>query len=435
MKIAFIRPSMLGEPSKDAMMPLVFSIIKPLTPPDVDLVFYDERVENLPTQLDASIVAMTVETFSARRAYLLADRYRSEGKKVIMGGFHPTLMPKECLLHADGIVIGEAEDTWGQVVADLKDGTLKKSYVSGNHVDLSQIKYDYSVFQGKKYHKIGLVQFSRGCRFNCDFCSIHAFYKDNVRCKSIAAIVEELRSMQQRYIFFIDDNLFANETCVRELFKAMIPLKKKWFCQVSIDVASKPDLLHLMKKSGCMLVLIGFESLNAANLKQMGKRANLEAASYDQVIENIYAAGMMIYATFVVGYDYDTVESTEALVDFALRHKFAIANFNPLMPMPGTRLLKRLEEQERLAFSKWWLHPDYSYGGAMLEPRSMTKQELMESCMRARYKFNTYGNILRRMLHRKANGKNLENAALFLIANLVSRSEIYAKQGKPLGGK
>jgi len=394
MKIAFIRPSMFGEKSKDAMMPLVFAIIKPLIPKDIDIVFYDERVEKIPNNLDLDVVAMTVETFSAKRAYKLATLYREQGKKVILGGFHPTLLPDETAEFADAIVIGEAEEVWTKIIEDLKNNNLQKIYSAENTSDLSQIKYDYTVFKDKKYNPIGLIQFSRGCKFQCEFCSVHGFFKNSIRCKSAETIVEELGKMKEKFIFFIDDNLFSDEEAAKNLFKELIPLKKKWVCQISIDAAKNKDLLKLMKKSGCTGVLIGFESLNIENLKQMGKGVNIQNNDYKEVINNIYDAGIMIYGTFVIGYDSDTKESVYELMNFAIENKFAVANFNPLMPMPGTKLYDRLKAEDKLTFNKWWLDDEYSYGDAMLKPKGMTEFELMDCCKNARYTFNSYQNIL-----------------------------------------
>lgn len=434
MKIAFIRPSMFGEKSKDAMIPLVFSIIKPLTPEDVDIEFYDERVEKIPKNIDADVIAMTVETFSAKRAYKLAKEYREVGKKVILGGFHPTMLPEEAKEYADSVMVGEAEDSWQELVSDLKNNMLKDFYTSKNDCDLSKIKYDNSVFKGKKYNKIGLIQFSRGCKFKCEFCSVHAFFKDSIRCKSIECITEEIKQMKEKFIFFIDDNLFSDAEEAKKLFRALIPFKKKWFCQISIDVAKDKELLKLMKKSGCTLVLIGFESLNVENLKQMGKGANVQNNDYSTIIKNIYDAGIMIYGTFVVGYDSDTKDSVKNLVGFALENKFAIANFNPLMPMPGTKLYDRLRAENKLTFDKWWLNENYHYGDAMLKPAGMSENELMDCCKNARYTFNSYKNIFSRLLNIKANCASLTNVVLFLLANLISRAEIHIKQGKSLGG-
>lgn len=436
MNIVFIRPSMFGKKPKDAMQPLIFAIIKSLTPKDIEISFFDELVEEIPRDLRADAVAITVDTFSARRAYKLAGFFREKGSKVIMGGFHPTMMPEECLEHADAVAIGEAEDTWAAILEDFKNNTLKDRYYSRNDTELSRVEYDYSVFEGKKYNRIGLVQFGRGCKFSCDFCSIHAFYKDSVRCREISAIVDEIRQKKEKYLFFIDDNIFANEEKARELFSALIPLNKKWFCQISIDAARDVGMLKLMKQAGCMLVLIGFESLNIDNLRMMKKGANIKNINYGEIISNIYDCGLMIYGTFVIGYDYDTVESVRDTVKFAIDNRFAIANFNPLMPMPGTTLYERLKAENRLVHDKWWIDDSYSYGDAMLVPEKLTGEQLKEACKSARYEFNSYKNIFKRLFGGgRANAVSAENMAVYLIANFISRKEIMSKQGRKLGGE
>jgi len=435
MKIAFIRPSMFGRQTSDAMQPLVFAIIKALTPEDIELAFYDELVEPIPMRMEADAIAITVDTFSARRAYKLADFFRGKGTKVIMGGFHPTMLPEECLEHADAVVVGEAEDTWIAVIADLKDNSLKEKYISSSNVPLSRVRYDYSVFDGKKYNGVGLVQFSRGCKFSCEFCSIHAFYKDSVRCKENSVIVNEIKSIKEKYIFFIDDNIFANEEKARDLFEALVPLKKRWFCQISIDAARDLELLRLMKKAGCRVVLVGFESLNVDNLKMMGKGANIKNSNYKEIISNIYSCGLMIYGTFVIGYDHDSLEGVRDTVEFAIDNGFAVANFNPLMPMPGTALYERLKSEKNLLHERWWLDESYRYGDAMLAPAGLSPDQLKDACKRARLEFNSYKNIFKRLLHGGgANSASLENIVVFLTANFISRKEILSKQGKELGG-
>ena len=435
MNIAVIRPSMFGEPSSDVMMPLVFAVLSSLTPHDIRLEFYDERAADLPDSISAPVIALTVETFAARRSYQLADRYRKEGKKVIMGGFHPSLMPQECLGHADAVIIGDAEDTWPLVIEDLRKDTLRSTYTSSGDFSLASVRYDYSVLSHRRYRLIGLVQYCRGCRYNCDFCSIHAFYHDSLRFRPIENVVEDIRNMKQKYLFFVDDNLFSDVEKAGQLFDAIKPLKKKWVCQVSMDAANNPEMLERMRRSGCIMVLIGFESLNIKNLKQMGKGANIKSGDYEKVIRNIYNAGLMIYGTFIVGYDGDTADTAGELKEFALKHKFAVANFNPLMPMPGTPLYARLAAEDRLPYRKWWIDEGYSYGDAMLNPAGMSGQELMESCRRARYEFNSVKCLIQRSLNRKANSRTLSNLSIFWLAGIISAREIKFKQGRKLGGR
>lgn len=428
MKIAFIRPGMFGKKSRDAMMPLVFAIIKPLTKAPIE--FYDEKIETLPERLDAEVVAMTVDTFSAGRAYFLAEKYKKENKIVIMGGFHPTMVPEECLQYADAVVVGEAEDTWPLVVEDIKNNSLKRKYISSNNSDLSKVKYDYTVFNGKYYNNMALVQFGRGCRYCCDFCSINAFYRGNVRVRDVENVVKDIKKIKEKYIFFVDDNIFADREEAVRLFVSMKKLRRKWACQISIDIAESPDTLKIMKDSGCMMVLIGFESLNKENLKEMNKKANMKF-DYNKALKNIYDAGLMVYGTFVIGYGGDTLDTAQELVDFAVEHKFAIANFNPLMAMPGTALYERLKWENRLTADKWWLEKSYRYGDSMIVPEKMTGIQLSESCREARYSFYSLGNIFKRMMMRS----NLENISVYMKVNLISRFEILFKQGRILGGR
>ncbi len=420
---------MSGRPSSDALQPLVFSLIKALTPEDIELTFFDGMIEALPEDFDADVVALTVETFAARSAYAIADRARLRGIPVVMGGYHPTAVPDEAGEHADAVVVGEAEDTWPKLLADLASGTLQPRYISRNDADLT-LRPASDAVDRRRYPPLGVVQFSRGCRYACEFCSIHSFFGHKVRSKPLELIVAEVRDRPERLLFFVDDNLFADREQARALFTALVGLGKRWVCQISMDVAEDADLLALMRRAGCFMVLIGFESLAIENLKQMGKGANLHT-DYDRIVGNVAAAGLMIYGTFVIGYDHDTCRTGPALVDFATRSGFSIANFNPLMPMPGTRLFDRLTQTERLLHERWWLDDSFRYGDAMLRPAGMTPHQLTETCREARYAFTSLSSIRRRSLS-PAN-RRPHNIWLHLAANLVSRREIRAKQGRELG--
>ncbi len=433
MKVTLIKVSMLPGKGYDAMKPLIFAVFDAITPKEVEMEYLDERVEDLPERLDSDVIALSVETFAARRAYQLAAKYKTEKNTVVMGGFHPSALPEEALQHCDTVLVGDAEETWPAFLADYAAGCPKRKYVGENSAPLAKIDFNSRAFAGKKYNKIGLVQFSRGCKFHCDFCSVHSFYGCRIRQKSPEETVEEIKNIKEKILFFIDDNIFLNESSALALFEAIKPLKKKWACQISMDVAFNDRLLSVMKESGCILVLIGFESLNQENLKQMNKSANLKVQRYQDAIQNIYKHGLMIYATFVLGYDADTSASIEATLDFALKNHFAAANFNPLIPMPGTDLYARLEEEGRLLYEKWWLEPGYKYGDTAFVPASMTPDQLRESCMKARYSFNTHKNIFRRLLGHKVY-RNPLRAGVYLLLNIISRKEIHRKQGKELGG-
>lgn len=433
MKVTLIKVSMLEGKGYDAMKPLIFAIFEAITPADVEMEYIDERVEELPETIASDIIALSVETFAARRAYEIARKYKSEMNKIIMGGFHPTVLPDEALEYCDTVLLGDAEDTWPEYLKDYRSGITKDRYISSNQCRITEIDFNSRAFTGKKYHKIGLVQFSRGCKFSCDFCSIGSFYRCRVRQKSIDSIVQEIKGIKEKILFFIDDNIFLDEESAFRLFEAIRPLKKKWACQISMDVAFNDRMLTAMRDSGCILVLIGFETLNPENLQLMNKAANIKIKKYEDAIRNIYWHKLMIYATFVLGYDYDTPESIQATLQFAMDNNFAVANFNPLIPMPGTRLYERLEEKGRLIYPKWWLEEGYKYGDTAYFPESMTPDELKEGCKNARFSFNTYKNIFLRLFRNKVHW-NPFHMAVFFVLNFISRKEIHRKQGKVLGG-
>jgi radical SAM superfamily enzyme YgiQ (UPF0313 family) len=433
MKITFVRPNFSQLRSHDAMEPLCFAILKSLTPPDVDTSFYDERIESIPFDQPTDLVALTVETYTAKRAYQIADEYRCRGVKVVMGGYHPTFAPDEALQHADAVVAGDAEGVWQRVVADAVRNRFDRIYTQDRFPPLENSRPDRSLFRGKSYTPLALIQYGRGCRYSCEFCSIRAFYGSSLRQRPVKDVVAEIERAGRKHVFFVDDNIFVSIPKAKKLFEALIPLKVAWSCQTSIDITRDRELVKLMQRSGCMTVLVGFESLDGENLRQMRKSWNLKYGDYATSIEILRDAGIMICGTFVFGYDRDTVDSFDAAVEFAIRNKFLLANFNPLTPTPRAPLYDRLQREGRLIYDRWWLDPQYRYGQATFHPRGMTADQLTEGCYRARTTFNTYGSIVRRMFDARTNLKSPYRMGIYLLSNRVSRREIHAKQGMLLG--
>lgn len=432
MKITIIKVSMFEGKGHDALKPLIFPILAELTPKEIELEFLDDRIERLPESLNSDIVALSFDTFSAKRAYLLAIKYKKQNNIIVLGGFHSSLLKEEAKTYGDVIIVGDAEDTWPRLIEDALKGSLQPEYISGGSC-ISHIDTNHNAYEGKKYLGLDVVQFSRGCKFGCDFCSIKAMYPSRVRQKKLEYIVEEIKTSKEKILFFVDDNLFLNQETAVELFTAIKHLNKKWACQISIDVAFNDKLLTLMKESGCIMVLIGFESLNKKNLELMNKSANIAIGQYEAAINNIYKHGLLIYATFVLGYDEDTLESIEETLSFAIKHNFTVANFNPLIPMPGTPLYTRLEGEGRLLYDKWWLDNSYCYGDTTYRPKGITPEALKEGCRSARYRYYGFKSMLKRLF---ANRLHLRphSFLLFVALNLVSKREIHRKQGKLLGG-
>jgi len=424
-RLTLIRPNLGDYRSSDAMPPLAMGILAARAP-GWDVAFYDEKAEAVPI-VDTDLVALSVETFTARRAYAIADAYRARGVRVVMGGYHPSFLPDEALQHADAVVIGDAEGAWETLLGQQPTANGQRIYRGDHTRPLTDYRIDRSIYKGKSYAPVELVQWGRGCRFACDFCSIHSFYGASLRTRPLDGLLAEIGALPSgRLLFFVDDNLFGRRSELLALLDALTPLRRRWFCQISIDVARDEALLDRMAAAGCAGVLIGFESLDPASLAQMNKSWNSVSGSYARVVRALHQRGIAIYGTFVLGYDADTTDTIERTLEFALESRLEIANFNPLTPMPGSALYARLLAEGRLLSPQWWLDPEYRYGDAVFEPRGMRAHELADGVFEARRRFYSWSSIGRRILGAASIG-------LTIVANVISRREIYKKQRRRLG--
>src|SRR4029077_11397460 len=212
MRLSLIRPNLGDYRSSDAMPPLAMGILAARAR-DFDVTFYDEKAEVVPEHDHPDLAALSVETFTARRGYAIADRYRARGVPVVMGGYHPSFLPHEALEHSDAVVVGDAEGSWERLLEDFKAGRLQQIYSGGNDAPLTDYRLDRSIYRGKHYAPVELIQYGRGCRFACDFCSIHSFYGTSLRVRPLDGLVAEIEALPpNRLLFFVDDNLFGRKS-------------------------------------------------------------------------------------------------------------------------------------------------------------------------------------------------------------------------------
>jgi len=437
MRVAFVLPAVGKKPGESyasfwLMEPLAVAQLAGLTPPAWERVLYDDRLERIPYDEPTDLVAISVETYTARRAYQISERFRRRGVPVVMGGFHVTLVPDEVAAHADAIVVGEAECVWPKLLEDLRLGRLQKRYQAEQRPDLAGIFPDRAIYAGKKYMDLALVETGRGCRLSCDFCSITAFFKRSYTARPVEDVIKEVSGLHRRNVFFVDDNLAVDRTRTQALLKALAPLKIRWAGQVSVHVAADAELLGAMYESGCMGVLIGFESLEPGSPALAGKGLQ-GAASYDDAMERFAEHRIAVYGTFVFGYDPDTVSALRAAMDFASRHRLFFAAFNHLVPFPGTPLYRRLRDERRLLHEAWWLEPGYRFGDVAFKPEQGAPAELADICLQARRDFYAMPQVFKRALNWRCNCRDLFMTAVFLSSNLMSRREVDQRQGLPLG--
>lgn len=443
MKLLLIKPT-IGKKGdtlyvdEGRMEPLMLGVLAALTPPDVEVKLYDDRMEKIPFDEACDLVAITVESYTARRAYEISDEFRQRGVLVVMGGIHASLIPEEVKDHCDSLLIGDAETIWRDVIADAKNRALKSLYKAPPGIaQLGGIKPRRDIYKGKGYLPLSLLQFSRGCKYSCNFCAVSSYFDKKHYIRQIDEVIEEIVSQDLKFLFFVDDNIATNPKALKELCQELIPLKTNWISQASLDITHDKTAMKLMADSGCIGHVMGFESITQESLHDAKKLANLKNfTNYTYEIEVLREHAMQTWAAFTLGYDNDTYDSIMATMEFALKHKFTFAAFNILMPYPGTPMYQELLEQNRLLYEgKWWLHPEYRFNHAAFIPKNMTADELTQVTHLARQKFNSIPSLLYRFSDFKTNFKTLWRAMSYWRYTTLFRKEVYKKHNMRFGSK
>jgi len=359
-------------------IPLALPTLAALTPAGVEVDMLDENLADLDLRSRPDIAAISCLMVSSRRAFEVADAFRSAGVHVALGGIHASMLPDEAGSHADTVFIGEAEETWPRFIEDFRAGRPRAVYPARGHPPLDRLVVPRWDLTGSRY-LLRHVQTSRGCVHDCDFCCVKA-YLGTPREKPIANVIAEVTAalghgsiFSPRSVVFVDDNIIANPGRAAALFRALEPLGVPWVAQVGVDIARNADLLDLAVESGCSSLIMGFESVSQASLDGVNKGRLNRVEEYGDAIRALHARRITLFGLFIFGFDEDPPSIFDETIAFVRETNILFPVVNILTPPPGTRLFASLEAQHRILHREW---DRYSGSTVCFEPKRMSSGAL-----------------------------------------------------------
>lgn len=376
--------------------PLTLTTLAALVPSDVpaEVQLIDEGIADVPLDLEADLIGLTVITGTARRAYTLADVFRARGITVVLGGPHVTLIPEDAAPHADAIVVGYAEDTWPALLRDFAAGKLQSEYRQAPGLDIGGRPFPRrDLLPSRQFLTSNVFEATRGCVHACDFCVVPTAWGKKPFQKPVGEVVADIRQHGARKLIFVDLNLIADRDYARELFTALIPLRLQWYGLTTVLLADDTDLLELAQRSGCKGLLMGLESMSTINLRQNHKGFN-SPAGYAEVVERLHAHGIALQGCFVFGLDDDLPDVFLKTAEFAVEAGIDLPRFAVVTPFPNTPLYLRLASEGRILTRDWEL---YDGQHVVFQPRHMSVQELQEGIEQAWKYAYRWSSIVRRI--------------------------------------
>jgi radical SAM superfamily enzyme YgiQ (UPF0313 family) len=403
--------------SRVLLPPLGLLTIAACTPEHIDIEIIDEKVNGrVNLSNDADLIGISIFAHTARRGYEIADQFRKKGHKVVLGGFHASFMIKEALEHADAVVVGEAEPVWGQMLEDAHAGRLKRIYNGNSLLALKHTPFPrFDEIDMKRYMLKHVIQATRGCPFDCDFCSVAAFFGGTFRVKPVEQVLHELGPLNEgEWICFVDDNIVGSPRYAADLFKALIPLKIRWIAQSSITIADDKELLKLAAESGCACLLIGIETVEPANVAYMGGKIKLDRL--EEQLGRVHEAGIGINGTFILGLDGDTLETFEKTASFCINNYIELPSFMVFNPIPGTPMFNQMRQDGRLRVDGYREYEALLFRRKIFYTlRGISETDFYEGFDRMCRMTYSYTNILRRNMKYRTSFKE------FLYGNFVWR--------------
>ena len=381
--------------------PLTLTTLASLIPPEIpaDLQLFDEGIADVPLDVEADLVGLTVITGTAIRAYELADHFRQRGIKVALGGPHVTLIPDDAQPHADAIVTGYAEDSWPQLLRDFANGRLQSRYDQSPGLDLASRPFPRrDLLPSHRFLTNNVFEATRGCIHSCDFCVVPAAWGRKPYQKPVEDVVADIQQHGAQKLIFVDLNLIADRGYALRLFTALIPLQLQWYGLATVLLADDLELLALAASSGCKGLLMGLESISPQNLRESRKGFNAPD-QFVRVVERLHEHGIALQGCFVFGLDHDEPNVFLKTAEFAMQAKIDLPRFAVVTPFPNTALYKRLLAENRILTKNWEL---YDGQHAVFRPARMSVQELQQGVEVAWKHAYSFRSIARRISHSPA---------------------------------
>jgi radical SAM superfamily enzyme YgiQ (UPF0313 family) len=400
MKVKMILPA-LTEAKSPFWRPIKYSLFPPLglaalagyLRDDDEISLQDEHVETLDLDDRPDLVVIQVYITSAKRSYALADRYRSEGAHVALGGLHVTSLPEEAARHADTIFLGPGEDAWPRFLEDFRAGRPGKVYRSQTRSLAGLPKIRRDLIKRRLYLAPNSIVVSRGCPHTCDFCYKQAFFEGgrSFYVQRVDDALAEIDRLPGRHLYFLDDHLLGDPRFAEALFDGMKGMGRLWQAAGTVKSVLEPRLLEKAVQSGLRSLFVGFETLNPANLREQHKYQNLNR-DYSAAIGRLRGLGVMINGSFVFGMDDDDETVFDRTVEWAVGQGIETATFHILTPYPGTALHQRMSAQGRLSSDDWDL---FDTRHVVFRPAKMSPGALEAGYRRAYRDFYRWGSIFK----------------------------------------
>lgn len=407
---------------------LSLPLLAALTPSEHEVIIVDEAFTPDDVDEDVDLVGISVLTDLVNRAYELANRYRQRGVKVVLGGIHPTVLPTEALKHADSVVIGEGEGIWSRLVSDAASGKMQQIYRADRLTDLTDLPHPrrdlYSMPSRKGYTPLAYtVEASRGCPYDCEFCSSKHVMGNGYRMRPVGDIVAEIDSIDFPHLFFVDDSFGLRPNVAKKLLREMIPLNRIWVGQGAVSLAEDLELLNLMALSGCKGLLIGFESMQK-DIQNRMKKISCVKIDFSEAVRRFHDHGIAILGAFVFGFDHENKDIFDRTLEFLTKNRLDGLQLRTMTPYPGTGLYTRLQKEGRLIEPDWWLR-GYTSTDLLFRPKGMTVDEFWDGLERLKRSAYSTVSIIKRFFGISLKKRTSIGARIYLGLNLATRKRYF----------